>query len=372
MKTVKQFQVFPKRLGIYPYIFLLFLYVPIVDILSSSGLKMWLGFLLIILFLISYRNLYWYRYFDLWLGMQMGIIFLLTLLFDPYNIFLGLYTSNFIGWYDDKKKFNIVYSIFLVTTFIEGVIFYIQIGYLSNSLLLVLMLVMPVAIRSMNRNMELEEKLNKANEKIDALVQREERLRISRDLHDTLGHTLSMLTLQGQLVQRLVKTDPERAEEVAKEIEYTSRAALKQVRELVSDMRQLKIEEIIPEMEKTLATAEILLHHNGKKIDFDEIPLLDQNILSMCLKECMTNIVKHSHAKNCYITFKSLTKSFIITIEDDGIGIKSEKTDGNGIKGMKERLAIINGELEIKSTKHGTTVIITIPVVQKQKKEVIA
>lgn len=371
MKKVS-FQIFPKRFGSYPYIFLLFLFIPFVDIISRTGFMKWFGLGLLVLFLISYRGLYWYRQFDLWLGIQIGIIFLLTFLYDPYNIFLGLYTCNFIGWYIDNKKFKIAYVIFVIVVLIELAFFVVKVGFIANSLLLVLMLVMPIAIRSMNRNMELEAKLQEAKQKIDALVKREERLRISRDLHDTLGHTLSMLTLQGQLVQRLVQTDPDRASEVAKEIENTSRAALRQVRELVSDMRQMKIEEIIPEMERSLATAEILLQFDDGGIDFDDIPLLEQNIISMCLRECTTNVVKHSRAKNCYLTFNQTEKSLTITIEDDGSGIKDEQSDGNGIKGMMERLSIIEGDLEIHSNKHGTTVNLMVPIVQKQKKEVIA
>ncbi|NCU17393.1 sensor histidine kinase [Pallidibacillus pasinlerensis] len=120
----------------------------------------------------------------------MSLIFngLKTFLYEPYNIFLGLYTCNFIGWYINHKKFKIAYVIVIIVL-IELAFFVIKIGFIANSLLLVLMLVMPIAIRSMNRNMELEAKLQEANQKIDALVKREERLRISRDLHDTLGHT---------------------------------------------------------------------------------------------------------------------------------------------------------------------------------------
>ena len=85
--------------------------------------------------------------------------------------------------------------------------------------------------------------MDQANEQIKELIKREERVRIARDLHDTLGHTLSLITLQSQLVQRLAEKHPERAKAEAKEIEMTSRSALRQVRELVSDMRAITIAE---------------------------------------------------------------------------------------------------------------------------------
>lgn len=79
----------------------------------------------------------------------------------------------------------------------------------------------------MNRRMELEQKLDEANQHIKELVKREERVRIARDLHDTLGHTLSLLTLKSQLVQRIIASAPERARKEAREMETTSRSDLK-------------------------------------------------------------------------------------------------------------------------------------------------
>lgn len=78
------------------------------------------------------------------------------------------------------------------------------------------MLISPFGIRSMFRRIELETKLDQANEQIRELSKREERVRIARDLHDTLGHTLSLLTLKSQLIQRLATSDPERTRLEAK------------------------------------------------------------------------------------------------------------------------------------------------------------
>ncbi|MCB6771060.1 histidine kinase, partial [Veillonella atypica] len=102
---------------------------------------------------------------------------------------------------------------------------------------------------------ELERKLDQANQRIAELIKREERVRISRDLHDKLGHTLSLLTLKSQLVQRLISIDTERAQQEAKEIELTSRAVLKQVRELVSDLRTITIAEELVQIQQILRAA---------------------------------------------------------------------------------------------------------------------
>ena len=113
----------------------------------------------------------------------------------------------------------------------------------------------------MNERMELKNQLNEANEQIKTLIKQEERVRIARDLHDTLGHTLSLITLQSQVIQRIAN-DPDKVRAEAKEIEQTSRSALQQVRELVSDMRVSTIEEELVHMEQILAAGNIEFHCN--------------------------------------------------------------------------------------------------------------
>lgn len=162
------------------------------------------------------------------------------------------------------------------------------------------MLVSPFGIKSLGRRKILEKQLDQANEVIEELVKREERMRIARDLHDTMGHTLSLITLKSQLVERLVAKDPERAQAEAREIQRTSRAALRQVRELVSEMRAVTVAEELAEAGKMLRAAEIVLEVQGE-VSLEDVPDLTQNILSLCIKEAVTNIVKHSQATRCRI-----------------------------------------------------------------------
>lgn len=230
---------------------------------------------------------------------------------------------------------------------------------------IIIMLVTPFGIRSMNGKMELEMKLDQANEQIRELVKREERMRIARDLHDTLGHTLSLLTLKSQLISKLALKDPERASIEAKEMERTSRSALAQVRELVSDMRTITVAEEIIEAQSILKTAGISLHVRGDT-ELEAIPHLTQNILSMCLKEAITNVVKHSSAKNCFVTLQELEGEVSLTIEDDGKGMSSKETLGNGLMGIAERLELIDGMLKLTSQK-GTKLVMSVPIIVKER-----
>ena len=148
---------------------------------------------------------------------------------------------------------------------------------------------------------QLEEQLEDANKKISELVKVEERQRIARDLHDTLGQKLSLIGLKSDLASKLVLIKPEQAQNEIKDIQQTARMALKEVRELVSEMRGTKLEEEIVRIKQILKAAEIKFELEGTP-KLTNTPLLIENVLSMCLKEAVNNIVKHSHATTCQVS----------------------------------------------------------------------
>lgn len=365
-------QIFPKRYGFFPYMFLVYLILPVLYIANQSGFTRIFGFALFGLFLVTYRQLYFAMQknaFDYWLAIQMAIVFFFSMFYDPNLLFMGFFPANFIGWYCNNKKFKIALLCFAAMEIIPA--FYHGIFFSKNTLyflpFLVIMFLSPFGIRSMNKRMELEKQLDQANEKIKELVKREERTRIARDLHDTLGHTLSLITLKSQLVEKLTKIDPDRAQIEAKEIEKTSRSALKQVRELVSNMRAITIAEELIQVQEILEAAEISYHHQGLT-DLSAIPPLSQNIVSMCLREAVTNVVKHSKAKNCSITILKTSENVRFIVKDDGIGLSNKSTNGNGLKGMEERLTLIDGTLTL-NTQKGTSLEMKVPIIQKLEKE---
>ncbi|MCJ8008413.1 histidine kinase [Lederbergia wuyishanensis] len=367
---MREFQVFPKRFGVLPYVFLIYLALPLIYVLQEKGVKAVIGYLLILLFLVSYRQLYFLipmKKISYWLVIQFIIIFIMSIWYNPNTLFMGFFPANFVGWFSNKKQFRWALATFTGMLALS-IIMIAWKHQLSNIYyffpFLLVMLASPFGIRSMNTKMELEKKLDQANQQIKELIKREERIRIARDLHDTLGHTLSLITLQSQLVQRLTSKDPERAKQEAKEIESTSRSALRQVRELVSEMRSITIAEEIADMEQIFTTAGIAFHVE-KNQDFSHIPLLQQNIIGMCLKEAATNIVKHSQAKNCTLSIIEKEGFLSIAVKDDGIGLLGQHQSGNGLKGMNERLALIDGTLNISSNK-GTELMITVPIIVKQ------
>ena len=376
----KNFSMFPKRYGFFPYIFLIYLLLPISYLTNqTSGIKQLIGFGLVLLFLVTYRQLFFIspqkKLFTYWLAIQLSIILIYTVFYDINLVFLGFFSANFIGYYREKKIFRRGLASLVVVLVAPFIYHLLKDPSLLNRLFyflpfLVIMLISPYGIRSMNRRMELEQKLDEANQHIKELVKREERVRIARDLHDTLGHTLSLLTLKSQLVQRIIASAPERARKEAREMETTSRAALKQVRELVSDMKTATIAEELIHIQQILRAADITFEYMGGS-DFSNIPPVTQNIVSMCIREAATNIVKHSRATHCTISISQTDDKISITIKDDGMGMDQQTPFGNGLRGMKERLALIDGALDV-STHNGTVLNITVPIVKKaERKETI-
>lgn len=373
MNKLKKIRIFPERFGFFPYVFLFYLVLPGFSLLQETGIKMGIGYALLIVFSITYRQLYFcmqknsYTY---WLATELVIILIFGLFYDPNYLFMGFFPAHFIGWYSDKRKFNIALIGFIIVEvlpiFLSGVLTDLS-RYLYFVPFIIVMLISPYGVRSMNKRMELEKQLDQANEQIKELVKREERVRIARDLHDTLGHTLSLITLKSQLVGKLTTINPDRAQLEAKEIEQTSRAALKQVRELVSQMRAIRVAEELTDVQEIFQAAGIAYHFQGDS-ELQDVPLLTQNMISMCLKEAATNVVKHSQARNCFITISLTLENIKIMIKDDGIGLANRYTGGNGIKGMEERLALIDGTITLTNV-NGAVLEMVVPLVQKKEKE---
>ncbi|WP_124118316.1 sensor histidine kinase [Paenibacillus xylanexedens] len=368
------FELFPKRYGVYPYIWLIYLAMPLYYLWSSHGLQQYIGVTTFVVFVLTYRQLYMTAgtsHFSYWLSLQMLCVLIFTLILDPNMFFLGFFTANFIGWYSDKRVFRFFLFIFAFIQTIPIAII-ITFNQLNTERLLffipfyLIMLVSPYGIKTMLDRQQLEAELNEAHQHIKELIKREERMRIARDLHDTMGHTLSLITLKSELVAKLIAKNPERAIQEAREIERTSRAALREVRQLVSDMRAISITEALADAKETLKSAEIELRLTGKQESYADVPDLTQNMASLCILESVTNIVKHSKATLGIIQLERLPDGIRIMVQDNGIGMNSNQHHGNGLKGMSERLDLIDGSFQISSGSKGTRVVIFFPLIASE------
>jgi two-component system sensor histidine kinase DesK len=200
-------------------------------------------------------------------------------------------------------------------------------------------------------------KLRKANEEIEHLAKVAERERIARDLHDVLGHTLSVITLKSELAGKLIPRDPERAGKEIREVEGISRQALSDVRDAIRGYRS---EGLVAE----LARAKTTLETAGLTVQCDaatsmKLPAMQESVLSLAVREAVTNIVRHAQAKSCRMRLEQQNGSCHLEISDDGRG--SNGVEGDGLRGMRERVEMIGGTL-LRASDAGTTVTITLPL----------
>ncbi|PFM50835.1 sensor histidine kinase [Bacillus cereus] len=368
----KRIEIFPKHMGFFPYMFLVYLLFPIYHLSQASEWKLVIGGGMLIVFIITYRQLYFVqRTFVFWACIQMVLIFLFALFYNPFMIFFGFFTASAMGFAPNKKVFRVLLCLLVVML---GAFVFVNMNQLTTTSLVnivpmfILMLLTPFGMRNFNQKKILRNQLNEANEQIKDLVKREERQRIARDLHDTLGHTLSLITLKSQLVEKLIVKNPERASAEAKEITQTSRTALKQLRELISDMRMITVEEELEQIKAILQAANIGLEIK-QETSASSLSPIEQNILGMCLREAVTNVVKHSKATKCTVSVLESQGELILKVEDNGIGLADQNHDGNGIRGMKERIALIDGFVELGTINPGTLLIVKVPVVIRTGKD---
>ncbi|TKD68238.1 sensor histidine kinase [Pseudalkalibacillus hwajinpoensis] len=371
------YHIIPKNTGISSYVWIIFCLLPFFFIFrSSSIIEITVGIFVILLFFLSYRLSFISnsKLVYLWVSIEMAISIVMTILFG--YVYFSLFLAFFIGNIENKAGFLSLYIVHLTTTIVATVIIFFthndalfpQLPFVFVCVLGVALL--PFTIRYRNKQHRLEEQLENANEKISQLMVIEERERIARDLHDTLGQKLSMIGLKSDLARKLIPVKPEAAINEIHDIRQTARTALKEVREMVSNMRGAKLEDELLRVQQLLSAAEMEFHLEGKQT-LDNTPLLVENVLSMCLKEAVTNIVKHSNASWCRVLIKQSPNEVFIQVEDNGIGVPkgANSFKGNGLQGMRERLEFVNGSLEIQSI-NGTVLNIRVPnIIQQNKQE---
>lgn len=210
--------------------------------------------------------------------------------------------------------------------------------------------------------------LRLSHEEVRRLAATAERERIGRDLHDLLGHTLSLITLKMELSRKLFERDPQRSQRELAEAEQIAREALAQVRSAVTGFRAA-------DLAAELASAHLLLESSRVHLRYSPPPAMPAWIeagLSMVLREAATNIARHAQANEALITINVSPEAVLMDVMDDGRGGVS--ANGNGLAGMRERVLALGGELQIDSPKgQGTRLKVRIPIqAQRMAHETVA
>ena len=199
--------------------------------------------------------------------------------------------------------------------------------------------------------------LRLSHDEVRRLAATAERERIGRDLHDLLGHTLSLITVKSELARRLFDRDVDGARREIAEIERIAREALAQVRSAVTGIRAAGIA-------AELASARLLLESSGIALDYrsDDLSLTadSESALALCLREAVTNVQRHARATRVTITLTREGRMAVLAIGDDGRG--GAKARGNGLTGIEERLVALGGRSTFVSGGGGTRLELRVPI----------
>jgi len=211
-------------------------------------------------------------------------------------------------------------------------------------------------IAESRKRSRLSRRLGLAEDEVSRLARIAERERIARDLHDVLGHTLSLIVLKSELASKLIETDPVRTAVEIRDVERISREALTEVRAAVAGYRSAGLESELVHAGEALRSAGIQLDANVEAV---AISPSQESVLAMAIREAVTNIVRHAGAHSCRLTLRHRQSSCELEISDDGKG--GAAPDGFGILGMRERVEALGGTLE-RDGSQGMRLILRLPV----------
>ena len=199
------------------------------------------------------------------------------------------------------------------------------------------------------------ERLLRAQEEIEHLAKLAERERIARDLHDVLGHTLSVVVLKSELAGKLIGNDAAGARREIGEVEQIARQALSEVREAIRGYRAEGIGAEIARARRALDAAGVRLEWQAQSLRLEPA---QESVLSLVLREAVTNILRHAGATSCRLELAIDGGEAHLSVQDDGRG--AIRSEGNGLRGMRERVEALGGRLEIDS-RQGTHLTVAIP-----------
>lgn len=324
-------------------------------LMSHVGATMWaLTLLTLAVFLVLYFRGWWVR------GREMALIVaamtLLGAVWMPVNPGSGafyIYAAAFAPFIGSPRTSVIALALIEATAVTMAMIAHVP---LINA---VWPVVFVILIGSTNMYYASKERANArlrlAHDEIAHLAKVAERERIARDLHDLLGHTLSLIVLKSELASKLAERDIERARSEIRDVERISRDALAEVRAAVGGFRSQGLQGEIERAREALTAANISL-----EATVDEVPLppAREAVLALAIREGVTNIIRHAYAGHCTIALSRRVDGDHLTIADDGRGTSANF--GNGLSGMRERVMSLGGTLKLERA-GGTQLKIDLP-----------
>jgi two-component system sensor histidine kinase DesK len=349
--------------GWVPYVWLCFLAFYVFDpAFAHADWKLWTFTAVTgLVFLVLYFATYWIR--PPWNRLCVGGMWLLGVGCAPYNpsasIFF-IYASSLVPFVTDRPRDAALgLAGILATVSLEAWLLHLPTVFWAVSYIVCI----PVGTGNIFFAQKIRDnrKLRLAHDEIENLAKIAERERIARDLHDVLGHTLSVVVLKSELAARLIERDPVQARKEINDVEQTARQALADVRQAIGGYRSLGLNEEFTRAKATLQTAGVAVECETSAVG---LAPAQESVLALALREAVTNVVRHSRAHNCRLRLQQTNGSCHLEVHDDGRG--GAQAEGNGLRGMRERIEAFGGTL-LRETGHGTKLSITLPVAFAQE-----
>lgn len=189
--------------------------------------------------------------------------------------------------------------------------------------------------------------LLRKQEEVEHMATIAERERISRDLHDLLGHSLSLIALKAELARKLVHRDADACAREIGDIETSARQALAEVRAAVTGYRQSGLAHALANARASLAAAGVELDEQVERV---ALAPATEHVLALALREAVTNVVRHAGARRCSLSLRAEQGSVVLRVLDDGSRLRDDAQirRGNGLSGMQERAAALGGQLALR------------------------
>jgi two-component system sensor histidine kinase DesK len=266
-----------------------------------------------------------------------------------------IFAASFIPWVAGTTRRAMAALAFLILIIgIDAAAFHPQVGFWATSIV--------VALGVAGSNIHFAEKaradtkLRMAHAEIEHLAKVAERERIARDLHDVLGHTLSLIIVKSTLAGKLIDKHPEKAKDEIADIEKASRDAMAEIRSTLRGYSIYKLSEEIQRAKSTLGSAGIAAESDAAEINMSPA---QESVVALIMREAVTNVVRHSHARTCRLRLAAENGSCVLSVEDDGRG--GIQTEGNGLRGMRERIEALGGTV-VRDTSAGTRLKFEFPL----------
>ena len=188
----------------------------------------------------------------------------------------------------------------------------------------------------------------------ERMAQTRERNRLAREIHDTLGHTLTGITAGLDACLAIIDVAPDQTKKQLEMLSQVSRDGIKEIRRSVNELRPDALERLSLEV----AIRKMVMEMSQEKhLKFDED---EENAIYRVIQESITNAVRHGHAKKIWITLKKIDGEILLVIKDNGIGCEEVKS-GFGTKHIKERIEMLKGTVSFDG-RNGFTVTARIPI----------